>query len=146
MISKIAFVMMAVLLSASAFASDNLSRKFQGQPAGEKFPARETTFDVFGTWRVAEHRDFSDGKLGFGIGADYFFNRYVGLSSDTHLEHFGFPQHVNFSIIGRYPIEKWSLAPYLMFGGGRHFRDPSEWTLHFGRSEEHTSELQSRLH
>jgi hypothetical protein len=120
----------AMLLPTSNLIAGNLMQRFDPQPAGNKFGPRETTLDIFGSYAVAENRDFSGGRLGIGVGANHFFNSYLGAGIDTGVDKFDWPNHINGSVILRYPIEKWSLAPYVFTGFGRQFHDISQWTYH----------------
>lgn len=120
----------AVLLPASNLTAETLAQRFEPQPAGNKFGAREFTLDIFGSWRVPDNKDFGGGRLGLGVGANYFFNYYIGAGLDTGVEKFDWPNHLNASVIFRYPIEKWSLAPYAFMGFGRQFHDTAQWTYH----------------
>jgi hypothetical protein len=128
--SMVTLLFSAMLLPASNLTAGTLLQRFDPQPAGNKFGSRETTFDIFGSYAVAEHRDFSSGRLGIGVGANHFFTPFMGIGLDTGVEKFDWPNHINGSFILRYPIEKWSLAPYIFTGFGRQFHDTAQWTYH----------------
>jgi hypothetical protein len=123
----------ALLVPATGMADETtIKERFQPEAPGHKFGDRETTIDAFGTLRWAEGTDVSDGRLGVGVGVNHFFNYYLGASAETGVDKLDWPNHVDFSVIGRYPIEKWSLAPYGFLGFGRVFHDTPQWTFHFG--------------
>jgi hypothetical protein len=122
----------ALFLPASNVGAQTIGELFRAEPAGNKFGPRETTFDLFGSYSVAEHRNFGDGVLGIGVGVNHFFNSYIGAGLDSGVDKFDWPNHINGSVIFRYPIEKWSLAPYVFTGFGRQFHDTSQWTYHIG--------------
>src|SRR5258706_6007447 len=92
---------------------------------GTYFPAHEPTLDIFGTVRDNWH-------LGVGVGANYFFTQWLGAGVETRVEEFDWPNQINASVLARYPIEKWRLAPYIYGGGGRQFHDGSQWLAHIG--------------
>lgn len=122
-----------LLLSPTGRASANLGKLFQLDPPGDKFDSREPSWDTFGSLNVGDNRNFFEGRLGVGLGVNYFLTRYLGAGLDTSIEKFDWPNHLNGSLIGRYPIEKWSLAPYAFVGFGRQFHDdPAQWMFHIG--------------
>lgn len=92
----------------------------------------ELTFDFYPTWRVPDDESFGDGRLGTGVGVNYFFNRYFGVSGDTFIEQLDFPKHISASAVGRFPFESTGTAPYVFGGFGRRFRDGGEWLAHIG--------------
>ncbi|HWD92219.1 MAG TPA: hypothetical protein VG938_07710 [Verrucomicrobiae bacterium] len=120
----------ALLLPAPKLGAQSLSERFAMEPAGNKFGARETTLDFFVSHSVAEHQDFTGGRLGTGFGINHFFLTYIGAGLDTGIDKWDWPNHINGSVIFRYPIEKWSVAPYVFTGFGRQFHDTSQWTYH----------------
>jgi hypothetical protein len=67
-----------------------------------------------------------------GLGANYFFTEFFGAGVETRFEEFDWPNQVNVSLFARYPMEKYRLAPYLYGGGGRQFRDGTQWLAHIG--------------
>jgi hypothetical protein len=134
MIRKMIFPVLcsALLLPAVNLAAETLSERFERQPPGDKFPSSETTLDVFGSWRVATDKDLSGGHLGVGAGINHFFSSYFGAGAELGAEGIDWPNHVNASFIVRYPLEKWSLAPYGFVGFGREFHDTPQWMFHLG--------------
>jgi len=122
--------LLTLLSSAALLPALNVMAGFAPQSPGDKFGAHELTLDLFSSYTVPEHRDFGNGRLGIGVGANYFFNYYIGAGLDTGVDSVDFPNHINSSIIFRYPIEKWSLAPYVFTGFGGQFHDPVQWTYH----------------
>jgi len=99
------------------------------------FRAGEFSLDVFGTGSVGQetlrhlsnNRIRSNGRLGAGLGANFFFNRYFGLSAEGYSENTGhsFVDNASGSLVFRVPIESIRLAPYVFAGGGYQF-DPIE--------------------
>lgn len=132
MICKTMFTLLfsAMLLPTSNLTAGTLADLFEPQPPGSKFGARETTLDVFSSYSIPDHRGFTDGHLGIGVGGNHFFNSYLGVGLDTGVDKFDWPNHINASVILRYPIEEWSLAPYIFTGFGRQFHDTAQWTYH----------------
>jgi opacity protein-like surface antigen len=92
---------------------------------GPYFQANEPFLDVYGTVRDNWH-------LGVGVGANYFFTSWFGAGVETRFEEVDWPNQVSASLFFRYPIEQWRLAPYLYGGGGRQFRDGTQWLGHIG--------------
>ena len=105
------------------------------------FRAGEFSLDVFGTGSVGEEtiKHFSgerarhNGRLGAGVGANFFFNRYFGLSAEGYSENttHRFVDNASGSIVFRVPIESIRLAPYVFAGGGYQF-DPLEQAFGHG--------------
>ncbi len=99
------------------------------------FRANETSLDLFGSVSVGQetinhisgNRVVDDGRLGAGVGLNYFFTRYFGMGGDAYTENTGhrFVDNASGNLIGRFPIESIHLAPYVYGGGGRQF-DPSK--------------------
>lgn len=99
------------------------------------FRANEFSLDMFGSVSVGqqtinhisgEHvRD--DGKLGAGIGLNYFLTRNIGIGGDAYTENtaHNFVDNASGNLIFRIPIDKIHLAPYVYGGGGYQF-DPNE--------------------
>ena len=86
-----------------------------------------------------------DHAWGGGVAANYFFARYFGLSAEgtwleghdnaaRYTDHFGDSSHstqfqsVTGSLIFRYPIDSWCIAPYVFTGGGATM-DGSPWAV-----------------
>jgi hypothetical protein len=134
-------VLFSLTLAASVVAKHNdvdpdnrgIWPSFKYQRADtELFRDSELSLDLFGSYasrdRVGVRRD----RGGGGLGINYFFLRYLGLSADSYVEEWKWPYRVNGSVVGRIPIESLHLAPYAFGGGGREFRYTSQWTLHAG--------------
>ncbi len=91
--------------------------------------------DVFGSVSVGQEvinhisrdRVKDDGRLGLGVGGNYFLNRYVGFGADAYTENTdrSFVDDVSGNLILRLPFDAIRLAPYVYGGGGRQF-DPSD--------------------
>jgi hypothetical protein len=128
----LAVVFFGLLHTTFASAGEALTQRFRRDSSGDSFASPETTLDVFGSLKVPDGKGLFDGDPGIGVGVNHFFTRNFGLGADTGVDKFDWPNHVNASLIGRYPIPKWSLAPYLFAGFGRQFHDVAQWTYHFG--------------
>ncbi len=88
------------------------------------FRAHEFSVDLFGSYTAPQSGKINDG-FGGGGGGNYFFTKYFGVgveggafdgggTSDT-------VTYASGSLIARYPIESWHLAPYAFLGGGWHW-------------------------
>jgi hypothetical protein len=110
------------------------------------FSDHEWQLDVFGAYQVGQGPDHAgpirDHGWGGGTAVNYFFMRYFGLSAegtwleghdsnlgghfDDHSTQF---QSVTGSVIFRYPIDSWCIAPYVFTGGGATM-DGSAWAVY----------------
>jgi len=105
------------------------------------FRANEFSVDVFGTGSVGEYvvkhlstdRVRDNGRLGWGLGVNYFFNRNFGLAAEGYTENAGhsFVDNASGSIVFRIPFDAARLAPYVFVGGGYQF-DPIEQAFGHG--------------
>ena len=108
------------------------------------FSDTEWQVDTFGAYQVGNGGTHAgpihDHAWGGGIAANYFFLRYFGLSAEgTWLEghsndslgtsHATQFQSVTGSVIFRYPIDSWCIAPYVFTGGGATM-DGSAWAVY----------------
>jgi hypothetical protein len=134
MIRRIACISLFPILvwSSAVGANESLRDRFQSEPNGNKFTSSETTFDLFASEKVQNNEGFFEGNLGIGVGVNRFFTPNFGVGLDTRLEKLDWPNQLNVSLLGRYPIEKWGIAPYGMLGFGRQFLDNHQWMFHFG--------------
>jgi hypothetical protein len=101
----------------------------------EIFHANEASIDLFGSVSIGQQtinhisgdhvRD--DGRLGAGIGLNYFITRNIGVGGDAYTENtaHNFVDNASGNLIFRIPIDKAHLAPYVFGGGGYQF-DPNE--------------------
>lgn len=106
------------------------------------YGANELNFSFFGTGTVGErtvrrpslNRIERDGELGAGLGIQYFFHRYIGISADAYTEstHHNWVDNINADLIFRFPIANTGLAPYILGGGGRQLDPIYQWTLNAG--------------
>jgi hypothetical protein len=95
------------------------------------YRANEVSFDAFGTGSIgkytAEHfsgyRVRHEGRLGAGVGVNYFFTRYFGIGVDGYSENTtgAFIDSAEANLILRLPLGQTPLAPYLFAGGGHNF-------------------------
>ena len=98
------------------------------------FRAEEFSLDAFGTVSIGQetinhisrHRVEDNGRLGLGLGGNYFFTRNLGLGVDAYTENtqHSFVDNTSGNLILRFPIDPIHLAPYVYGGGGYQF-DPS---------------------
>lgn len=114
--------------SPGTFFSD----RFRFEPSGDAFPPNEIRYDLYGTWAGHRRKDANGDHAGLGIGATYYFNRYLGVGAQTYLESFDWPNHLDANVIGRYPIMQTGFAPYGLGGFGRQFNLMPQWTFHIG--------------
>lgn len=130
-------ILAAAVVSAMAISTSNAQmERFQYDSPGDKFGAEELKFDFFGTWGSEDRKRFDDGRFGLGVGVNYFFTKHFGFGADTYLERVDWPTHLDFSFIGRVPLEELSLAPYGFAGVGRQWHHVSQWTAHIGAGVE----------
>jgi hypothetical protein len=138
-----------VAVAATSFAgtetySGPASKEYKQVETPTCFSDHELQADVFGAYQVG-HGPTSAGPIkdhawGGGVAVNYFFMRYIGLSAEgTWLEgHDNGGAHssggtqfqsATGSLIFRYPIDKWCLAPYVFTGGGATM-DGSAWAVY----------------
>lgn len=134
---KIAFPMLASLaLVASAFAGQEVkeSKEYKAVP-DPCFKDTELQLDIFGTWTDATGNNPHKDGFGGGIGVNYFFHKYIGLSVDGNV-YDGGPAVWDFTgrVIARFPIETGSIciAPYVFGGGGLLFDNTTVGTWNVG--------------
>jgi hypothetical protein len=132
------------LLAATAILSLPLGDVIaQGAPPEEHlFRKGEASLDLFGSVSVGQEtlNNFSNrrvrdnGRLGLGLGGNYFFTRNLGLGADAYTENtqHSFVDNGSANLIFRVPLDEIRLAPYAFGGGGRQF-DPTElWFAQLG--------------
>jgi hypothetical protein len=90
-------------LSIDAFASGSLGKQYIDHITG----------------RVLRH----DARFGAGVGANYFFTRYLGVGGDVYSESTrgDFIGSAEGNLIARLPIDAINLAPYVFGGAGHQF-------------------------
>src|SRR5262249_17767414 len=123
------------IVTLPAFAAEPEMRIETPPSSTDVFRAQETSIDLFGSGSVGEEtlnhisreRVEQDGRLGAGLGLNYFFNRYFGIGGEGYTEDAGhaFIDNADGSLIFRIPIDEIRLAPCLFVGGGYQF-DPIE--------------------
>ncbi len=88
------------------------------------FRAHELSLDLFGTYTAPQNGKINDG-FGGGGGVNYFFNKWFGVGVEGGAYDGGNTadtvSYASGSLIARYPIEAWHLAPYGFVGGGWHW-------------------------
>jgi len=100
------------------------------------FAENETSVDIFGTYADTDRGRYRDG-FGGGVGVEHFFTKYLGIGLEGYWWGGDGPSRdvissVSGSVIGRYPIESLHLAPYVFAGGGGHFANQDNASLHAG--------------
>lgn len=102
-------------------------------PANVRYDAGEWSVDVAGTLGSRDRENFSSvNALGLGLGVNYFITRNLGVGAETYMDELDWPNHFDFSALGRWPIEDTGFAPYVLGGFGRQFHDLGQWTAHVG--------------
>jgi hypothetical protein len=137
---------LALAVSPARAAQDQFdSRPTNNQAQGDSvdwlFHPNEFTLDLFGSVSIGQEtidnisgdRVKDDGRLGLGLGANYFFHRFLGIGADAYSENAGhsFVDNTSGNLIFRIPFDKIHLAPYAYGGAGYQF-DPSG--LWFGQA------------
>jgi len=115
-------------------AEDGFRASYGDGRSGELFRANEPTLDLFGSLSINQEtinhisgeRVEDDGRLGLGLGGNYFFTRNIGLGADAYTENtqHSFVDNTSGNLIIRFPFDSVHLAPYVFGGGGYQF-DPS---------------------
>lgn len=127
----IQFTICCICSAQIAYAADWAPR-LQYDAPGSKFSSNELLVDIFGLHASRERDHFRGDTFGVGAGVSYFFTRNFGAGAETYLDEFHLPRHLDFDFIARYPLERISLAPYVITGFGRQFADGTQWTGHIG--------------
>jgi hypothetical protein len=106
------------------------------------FRAGEFSLDIFGSVSVGQEtldnisgeRVKDDGRLGMGLGGNYFVSRNFGFGADAYTENAAhrFVDNASGNLIYRFPIESIHLAPYIYGGGGRQFDPTGLWFAQAG--------------
>jgi len=101
------------------------------------YNCNELTMDFFGSYIAGERRiedifktNIRHGTWGGGVGANYFFTRWLGIGGDVNIPANGGPfvDSINGNLIARIPIANTGLAPYIFGGGGRQTDPAWQWT------------------
>ncbi len=144
-IVKVLFVA-AILLGGLSMARAehtwnwNMNDRFAYTREGDRFLPGEFSLDTFGSYKRGSKNvgDVFDepehGVWGGGVGANYFFTRYVGVGADVtmHADGGKFIDSTSGNLILRLPIERMSLAPYVFGGIGGNFDPTEEWLAQAG--------------
>ncbi len=97
------------------------------------YHANEFSVDLFGMGAVnqttlenlSSNRIRRRGVLGEGVGVNYFFCRYIGISGDTYSHdwyHDRLLDSAQGNVVLRLPITHTGLAPYIYGGAGHQFK------------------------
>lgn len=122
-----------VLWTAQALnAASYWDERFRYERAGDKFRPQEFQIDLFGSLATRDRSGDSQLTGGGGVGLNYFFTPVVGIGADSYIEDWKWPDHVDGSLILRWPFQAAGVAPYIFGGGGRQYHDIIQWTKHAG--------------
>jgi hypothetical protein len=132
----------AVGLACSANAADSSAMNDNYSSSPLEYRAHEFSLDIFGSGSVGQQvlenisgdRVDDNGRLGLGLGVNYFFTRYLGIGSDLYSEDSGHAliDSTSISLIGRLPIGESGVAPYIFGGGGYQFDEFAQRFAHAG--------------
>ena len=102
------------------------------------YHAQELSIDGFASGSLGEqyvdhfsrHTLRHDARFGAGVGANYFFTRYLGIGGDVYSENTTreFIDNASGNLIARLPISNTGIAPYGFAGAGHQF-DPVQQTF-----------------
>ena len=87
--------------------------------ASDLYKCNELSMDLFGYTASRDKGGGNHQAWGPGVGANYFFNEYLGVGPDTYADAFTVPYLLNGSVIGRYQINQSPFAVYGFGGFGR---------------------------
>lgn len=129
-------------LSSLTFAGQVSSdyKSYKGEAPAPLAPEQcfgdtEFQLDLFGSYTDTRGGGHND-EFGGGVGANFFFVRYIGIGADVNLYDGGVNGVWNTtgSLILRYPLElgTFCIAPYLFAGGGGQFNNENVGTAHAG--------------
>jgi len=137
------WIMMAVIGTLSNICISGSARA-DHEPGhmGGLFRAHETSLDLFGSASIGQdtidalsgNRIEQDGRLGAGVGLNYFFTRYLGLGAEAYTEstHHKFIDSTSLNLVGRLPLGESGVAPYAFGGGGYQFDRVAQWVGNVG--------------
>jgi hypothetical protein len=130
-----------VALAGTSFAGTYYAPSKEVKEMKEIIPIPETCFadtefqlDFFGTYNWTIDPNQYHDNAGGGVGANFFFARYIGIGADTNVFSGGANGvwQSTGSLILRYPIDSACLAPYIFGGGGYQYDGHGEGTWHAG--------------
>jgi hypothetical protein len=121
-----------LLATTSVLAEDTVGGdRTMKYDRSDLYHANELSFDAFASGSIGRYtiEHFSgqrvrhSGRVGAGIGLNYFFTRYFGLGIDAYSENTTgiFIDTASANLIFRIPIGNTPFAPYLFAGGGHNF-------------------------
>ena len=118
-------ILVGAVAASSALAGDHtVSHKESKKliPTEPCFKDQEFQLDVFGSYTNGARAYPYDDGFGGGIGANYFFMRYLGVGVDGNVYDGGVHGvwSGSASLIARYPVDlgHFCFAPYIFGGGG----------------------------
>jgi hypothetical protein len=124
---------LALVLPVNARADQEHEHRHDPNHPDSLFHPQEFNLDLFGSVSIGQetinhisrNRVEDNGRLGLGLGGNYFFTRYLGLGGDAYTENtqHSFVDNASGNLIVRFPIDPAHLAPYVFGGAGYQF-DP----------------------
>lgn len=129
---RLAAAALAILAAQAVSAATYWDDRFRYNRNVDKFGPQEFQIDLFGSAATRNRSGDSQVTGGGGIGVNFFLTPMFGIGADSYVEDWRWPDHVDGSLILRWPIQRAGIAPYIFGGGGRQFRDIVQWTKHAG--------------
>ncbi|MGH7950385.1 MAG: outer membrane beta-barrel protein [Limisphaerales bacterium] len=100
------------------------------------YRAKEFSIDAFASGSLGQEtlenasgaRVEHNGRLGAGVGLNYYFTRYVGIGGDAYTENtaHNFIDSASGNVLLRLPIGDTGIAPYIFGGAGHQFDQVSQ--------------------
>jgi len=119
------------------FNTANANAYADQSPPTDYYRSGELSLDAFGTGSIGKYtlnhlstqRIRERGKLGAGLGINYFITRNLGLSGEIYSENTSgvFIDNASANLTLRFPLGQTGLAPYVFGGGGRQFDRLESW-------------------
>ena len=140
-------IAMLSLLTVTAVQAEHeynwsMKDRFTYAHEGELFLPNEFSFDAFANYtstpRSSVDELFTDdlrhGTWGGGVGLNYFFNKWIGISTDLEIGANGgqFIDSTAGNLVLRLPFDVAHVAPYIFGGGGGQFDPESQWIVDAG--------------
>jgi hypothetical protein len=130
----------ALALAASPARADHTNdydHPYAHDRADWLFHPNEFTLDLFGSVsigqetinHISKERVEDNGRLGLGLGGNYFFHRNIGIGADAYTENtqHSFVDNTSGNLIVRFPFDRAHLAPYVFGGAGYQFDPEGLW-------------------
>jgi hypothetical protein len=132
-VTKLIVTAVLTILAAQAMsAATYWDERFRYSRDVDKFGPQEFRLDLFGSAATRNRAGDSQVTGGGGVGLNFFLTPIFGIGADSYIEDWRWPDHVDGSLILRWPIQAAGVAPYIFGGGGRQWRDIPQWSKHAG--------------